>query len=106
MHFASELITPRVNLHMLLVLSKCYFFEWLKLLTGYCPSDRIKLTALSTSRQGPAVLGHVVAESTFILTNRARYLLRTCTMDLALLGSRTRGLRSVRYCFHVADAVS
>ena len=61
----------------------------------YSMYDRIKPTALSTLKLGLVDLVHVVAEFIFILINLAHFLSRTCTMDLVLLGSRMKGLRSV-----------
>lgn len=57
--------------------------------------DRTKIIALSTLKLGLADLGHVVTEFISTLINRAHCLSRTCTVDLVLLGSRMKGLRSV-----------
>lgn len=57
--------------------------------------DRTIIIALSTLKLGLADLGHVVTEFIFTLINRAHCLSRTCTVDLVLLGSRMKGLRSV-----------
>lgn len=84
-----------------LLSKKCFLwylsFSWGKsYLFICCVCGRTNPIVPSTWKQELVVLGCAAAEFTFTQINRVRCSSRTCTMDLALPGSRTRGLRSVK----------
>lgn len=65
---------------------------------------RIKQIVPFTSRQVLVVLVHNVAEFIFILISPVHCSSRTCITVQVLLGSKMRGLRSVKWCSHVTNA--